>query len=123
MAPKTTNRRTPSRNERRQAAVHRRRQDAAHRTAAARKSARRRRRLKALAGVVAVALVAAGVVFLVRDGGDGDGPTDELRAEKVSGATGALAPSAPPTSYRAVYRAESYQGTELTVSTLSLIHI
>ena len=118
MAPKTTNRRTPSRNERRQAAVHRRRQEAAQRTAAARKSARRRRRLKALAGLVAVALVATGVVFLLRDDGDGgDSPSAELRAEKVSGATGALAPSAPPTSYRAVYRAETYQGTELTVST------
>ena len=119
MAPKTTNRRTPSRNERRQAAVHRRRQDAAHRTAAARKSARRRRRLKALAGVVAVAVVATGVVFLLRDDGDGDGdsPSAELRAEKVSGATGALAPTTPPTSYRAVYRAEGIRDGNVTVST------
>src|SRR5688500_3109831 len=101
MSPKPTHHRTPSRNERRQAAVHRRRQDAAHRTAAARKSARRRRRLKALAGVVAVAVVATGVVFLLRDDGDGDSPATELLAEKVSGTTGALAPSAPPTSYQA----------------------
>lgn len=119
MAPKPTHRRTPSRNERRQAAVHRRRQEAAHRTAAARKSARRRRRLKALAGVVAVAVVATGVLFLVRDDGDGDedGPTAELLAQKVAGASGALAPSAPPTSYRAVYLAEAYKGAERTVST------
>jgi hypothetical protein len=119
MAPKPTHRRTPSRNERRQAAVHRRRQEAAHRTAAARKSARRRRRLKALAGVVAVAVVVTGVVFLLRDDdeGAGDGPTAELLAQKVAGASGALAPSAPPTSYRAVYLAEAYQGTERTVST------
>lgn len=119
MSPKPTHNRTPSRNERRQAALHRRRQDAAHRTAAARKSARRRRRLKALAGVVAVAVVATGVVFLLRDDGgdDGDNPAVELLAEKVSGATGALAPSEPPTSYRAVYRAEGYQGAESTVST------
>ena len=117
MAPKPTHRRTPSRNERRQAAVHRRRQDAAHRTVAARKAARRRRRLKAVAGVVAVAVVVAGVVLLLRDGGDGDSPSADLRAEKVSGATGALAPSAPPTSYRAVYRAETYQEAEVTVST------
>lgn len=116
MAPKPTHRRTPSRTERRQAAVHRRRQQSAHRTAAARKSNRRRRRLKALAGVVAVAVVAAGAVFLLRDDGGG-GPSAELQAQKVAGATGALAPSPPPTSYRVVYRAEAYQGTERTVST------
>ena len=117
MAPKPTHRRTPSRNERRQAAIHRRRQEAAHRTAAARKAARRRRRLKVLAGAVAVAVVVTGVVFLVRDEGDSDGPAAELLAQKVAGATGALAPTPLPTSYRAVYRAEAYQGAEVTVST------
>ena len=117
MSPKPTHHRTPSRNERRQAAVHRRRQEAAQRTISARKAARRRRALKALAGVVAVALVVGGVVLLVRDSGDDDSPSTELLAKKVSGATGALAPSPPPTSYRAVYRAETYQGAELTVAT------
>ncbi len=117
MAPKPTHSRTPSRNERRQAAVHRRRQESAHRTAAARKATRRRRRLKTLAGVVTVAVVAAGAVFLLRDDGDGDGPSAELQAQKVAGATGPLAPSSAPTSYRAVYRAEGYVGTETTVST------
>lgn len=117
MAPKPTHSRTPSRNERRQAAVHRRRQESAHRTAAARKSARRRRRLKALAGAVVVAVVATGAVFLLRDDGDGGGPSADLLAQKVPGATGALPPTALPTSYRAVYRAEGYVGTETTVST------
>ena len=120
MAPQSTHRRTPSRNERRQAAVHRRRQEAAHRTLSARKAARRRRTLKALAGVVAVAVVVTGVVFLVRGGGDDGGPAAELRARKVSGATGALALTPPPTSYRAVYRAEAYQGGEATISTEQL---
>jgi len=116
MAPKATSRRTPSRTERRQAAVHRRRQQAAHRSAAARKAAGRRRRLKALAGMVAVAVVVGGVVFLVRRGGDG-GPSAELRAERVPGATGALPVSDLPASYRAVYRVESYEASEVTVST------
>lgn len=117
MAPQPTHRRTPSRNERRQAALHRRRQDAAHRTVAARKATRRRRRLKALAGVVAVAVAVAGVVFLIRDGGEENAPSAELRAQKVSGASGALALSALPTSYRAVYRAEAYEGAGVTLST------
>jgi hypothetical protein len=116
MAPKATHRRTPSRNERRQAAVHRRRQEVAHRTAAARRAARRRRGLKALAGVMAVAVVITGVVALVRRGGD-DGSSAGLRAEKVAGATGPLAVSTLPASYRAVYRAETYEGAEVTVST------
>lgn len=115
MAPKATHRRTPSRTERRQAALHRRRQDVAHRTAAARKASRRRRGLKVLAGVVAVAVALTGVVFLLRRGGGG--PSAELRAEKVGGASGALAISALPTSYRAVYRAEAYEGSDVTVTT------
>lgn len=117
MSPQPTHRRTPSRTERRQAALHRRRQQAAQRTAAARKTARRRRSLKVLAGVVAVAVVVTGVVFLVRDGGKSEGPSPDLRAQKVSGATGALALTPLPTSYRAVYRAEAYQGTDVTLST------
>ena len=116
MAPQTSNRRTPSRTERRQAAVHRRRQDVAHRTAAARKAAGRRRRLKVLAGVVAVALAATGVMFLIRSDGD-DAPSAELRAEKVAGASGPLSPSPLPVSYRAVYRAESYEAEATTTST------
>lgn len=117
MAPRTPPpRRGPSRNERRQAAVHRRRQQVAHRSAAARKSARRRRSLKALAGVVAAAVVISGVVFLVRRGGN-DGPSAGLRAAKVGGAAGALALSPLPAAYRAIYRAESYEGGTTTVST------
>ncbi len=95
MAPQPTHRRTPSRNERRQAAVHRRRQDAAHRTAAARKAARRRRRLKALAGVVAVAVVVTGVVFLLRDGSDGD-PNDRAAGPEGAGRHGCPRRSPPP---------------------------
>lgn len=116
MAPKASNSRTPSRTDRRQAAVHRRRQQVAHRTAAARKSTRRRRNLKALAGVVAVAVVVSGVVFLIGRDGD-DGPSTELRAEKVAGAAGPLGVSPLPTAYRATYRAESYEGGATTVST------
>lgn len=115
MAPRTTHRRTASRTERRQDALHRRRQAANHRTMAARRSTRRRRRLKVLAGV-AVAVVIAGVVLLLRRG-DGDAPSAELRARKVPGATGLLAMPAAPTAYRAVYRAESYESSTVTVST------
>jgi hypothetical protein len=104
-----------SRNDRRQAALHRRRQEAARKTAAARRAAKRRSRLKVLAAVVAVAVVITGIAALVRRGG-GDAPSTDLRAEKVDG--GRLALSAtPPTAYRTVYRAENYEGAEVTIST------
>ena len=103
-----------SRNERRQEALHRRRQEAARRTAAARRAESRRRRLRVLAAIVGVALVVAGVTFLLRGGGD-DPPSAELRAEKVAG--GPLAISTAPTAYRAVYRAETYEDSTVTVST------
>lgn len=104
-----------SRNDRRQAALHRRRQVTARRTAAARRADRRRRRLKVVAAVVAVAVVVTGVAVLLRQGGGDDGPSAELRAEKVDG--GPLALSSTPTGYRAIYRAENYKGEEVTVST------
>lgn len=104
-----------SRNDRRQEALHRRRREAARRTAAARRAQLRRRRLKVLAAVVGVAVVVTGVTFLVRrDGGD-DGPSAELRARKVAG--GPLAVSTQPAAYRTVYRAENYEGEDVTVST------
>jgi hypothetical protein len=104
-----------SRTERRQQAVHRRRQETARRTAAARRAQRRRRNLKVLAAVVAVAVVITGVTVLVRSGGDDDGPSTELRAEKVAG--GPLAVTTTPAAYRTVYRAENYEGADVTVST------
>jgi hypothetical protein len=115
MAPKTSSRRTPSRTERREQALHRRRQQATARTAAARRSHLRKRRLKGGAAFVVLAVVVAGVVTLTR-GGD-DGPSLDLRAKKVSGASGLLAISNVPTAYRAVYRAEAYQDASPTVST------
>jgi hypothetical protein len=103
-----------SRNERRQAALHRRRQEAARRTAVARRAEKRRRRLRVFAAVVGMALVVAGVTFLMRRGGDRQ-PSAELRAEKVGGAP--LTISTAPDAYRAVYRAESYEDSTVTVST------
>jgi hypothetical protein len=103
-----------SRNDRRQAALHRRRQETARRTAAARRAVSRRRRLKFLAAVVGVAVVVTGVAFLVRRGGD-DPPSAALRAEKVAGSP--LAITTSPTAYRAVYRAENYEDSTVTVST------
>ncbi|HJV09654.1 MAG TPA: hypothetical protein VJ653_08225 [Acidimicrobiales bacterium] len=105
-----------SRSERRQQAVHRRRQEAARRTAAARKSARRRRLLKVLGAVVAVAVLLTGVTALVRTMGDDDSaPSVGLRAKKASGSP--LDIAGAPTSYRGVYRAENYEGADVTIST------
>ena len=107
-----------SRNERRQAALHRRRQETARRTAMARRAEKRRRILKVLAAVVAVAVVVTGVTVLLRRTGGDDAPSTELRAEKAPG--GLLAITTSPTSYRAVYRAENYQDSTVTVSTEDL---
>ncbi len=115
MAPKTNHRRAPSRTERRQQALHRRRQQATARTAAARRSTRRKRTLKGAAAFVVLAVVVGGVVTRVR-GGD-DRPSMELRAKKVSGASGRLAIAPLPAAYHAVYRAEAYQASAVTVST------
>lgn len=118
MAPKTSNRRSASRTERRQAAVRRRRQDAAARTTAARRAVRRKRRLKALAAfAVVVAVAGAGIGLAMRGGGDDDGPSRDLRAARVAGATGRLPIAAAPAAYHAVYRAEVYKEAEVTVST------
>jgi len=117
MTPKSTHRRAPSRAERRQAAVHRRRQQTARRTAAARRAARRRGGFKVLTAVVAVALVVTGVTVLLRRDGGGQAPSADLRAEVVKGVTGALGVSSAPTAYRAVYRAENYEASTVTVST------
>jgi len=46
-----------------------------------------------------------------------DGPSPDLRAQRVKGVTGPLAMTATPASYRAVYRAEAYRGPEVTEST------
>jgi hypothetical protein len=115
MAPKTTHRRAPSRTERRQQALHRRRQQATARTAAAKRSARRKRTLKGAAAFVVLALVAGGGVTLALRGGD-DAPSRELRAKRVS-ANGRLAIGTVPVTYHAVYRAEAYEGSNVTVST------
>lgn len=115
MAPQTSSRRSGSRNERREAALHRRRQLATARTAAARRATRRRRRLKGAAIFAAVAVVGGTIGFLALR--EEDGPSAELRAARVRGATGPLAMTATPASYRAVYRAEAYQGPNVTEST------
>ncbi|HEV2760178.1 MAG TPA: hypothetical protein VGV86_11475 [Acidimicrobiales bacterium] len=118
MAPKTSSSRSPSRTERRQAAVRRRRQDATARTTAARRAVRRKRRLKGLAAsAVVVAVAGAGIGLAMRDGGGDDGPSRSLRAARVSGATGRLPIAASPAAYHAVYRAEVYKESEVTVST------
>jgi len=115
--PKTPGRRTPSRTERRQQALHRRRQQAAARTAAGRRAARRKRTLKGAAAFVVLAgLIGGAVTLAFRDDGGGS-PSRELRAKKVAGATGRLAIASTPVAYRSVYRAESYQDAQVTVST------
>ena len=117
MAPKTSNRRSASRTERRQAAVRRRRQEAAARTTAARRAVRRNRRLRRSAVLAVVVAVAAGIGLAVRGGGDDDGPSRELRAARVGGARGRLPITAAPAAYHAVYRAEVYKESAVTVST------
>jgi len=114
MAP-PTNRRPGSRDERRQAALQRRRRQATARTAAARRATRRRRRLKGAAVFAAVAVVAGTMAFLALR--EEDGPSLDLRAERVAGATGPLAMTATPTSYRVLYRAEAYKDSQATEST------
>jgi len=69
-----------------------------------------------VAAVVAVIAVVAGTVTVLALRGD-DEPSRDLRAERVAGATGRLAISGQPASYRAVYRAEGYEGSTATVST------
>ncbi|MGI8807099.1 MAG: hypothetical protein ACR2KK_04540 [Acidimicrobiales bacterium] len=115
MAPKSSNRRSATRTERRQAEVRRRRQLATARTTAVRRSVRRKRRLKAGAALAVVAAVAGGAVALTR-GGD-DGPSRDLRAQRVAGARGRLPIATSPAAYHVVYRAEAYQGANPTVST------
>ena len=115
MAPQTSSRRSGRRHERREAALHRRRQLATARTASARRASRRRRRLKGAAIFAAVGVVAGTMGFLALR--EEDGPSLDLRARRVEGARGPLAMTATPASYRAVYRAEAFQGPEVTEST------
>jgi hypothetical protein len=117
MAPKTSPRRSASRSDRRLAAVQRRRQQATARSAAARRATRRKRRLQVLAGVAALAVAGGTTATLALRGGGSQAPSSQLRAAKVAGATGALALAADPTTYHAVYRAESYEGSKATVTT------
>lgn len=111
MAP----RRSATRSERRLAAVQRRRQLASARSTAARRAAQRRRRLRALA-IFATVAVAASIVAVVALRPE-KAPSTELRAEVVEGAAGPLAITALPASYHAVYRAETYDGSDATVTT------
>ena len=67
--------------------------------------------------MAAVVAVAAGIGLAVRGGGDDDGPSRELRAARVAGATGRLPIAAAPAAYHAVYRAEVYKESAVTVST------
>lgn len=114
MAPSSSHR-SATRAERRRAALRQRRKLATARSAAARRVVRRKRRLK-VAAVVAVIAVVAGTVTVLALRGDEE-PSRDLRAERVPGATGRLAISGQPASYRAVYRAEGYEGSTATVST------
>jgi hypothetical protein len=61
--------------------------------------------------------VAAGIGLAVRGGGDDDGPSRDLRAARVAGAKGRLPIAAAPAAYHAVYRAEVYKESAVTVST------
>ncbi len=114
MAPSSSRRNAP-RSERRQAALHHRRQQATARTAAARRAARHRRQVKGGALFVVVAVMgglAASVIL--RGGGE---PSKELRAKTVSGASGRLGIASVPAAYHAIYRAEAYEGSAITLST------
>ena len=118
MAPKTT-RRDATRSERRRAAVHRRRQLAATRTVAARRATRRKRRSLALAVFAGLAVVGGTVGYLtLRPEAE---VSKQLRAEPVPGTAGPLGITATPASYRAVYRAESFQGSEATSTTEEIL--
>lgn len=118
MAAKTS-RGDASRSERRRAAVQRRRRLAATRTVAARRATRRRRRLRALAVFAGLAVVGGTVGYLVlRPESEA---SKELRAEPVPSAEGPLGITVTPTSYRAVYRAESFQGSEATSTTEEIL--
>ena len=96
----------------------RRRQQASARTGAARQTVVRRRRRRVLAGT-AGAIVVAGATWgllTVADRADGP-PSPALHAALVKDALGPLAVSSVPNAYHAVYRAESYSGSKVTVST------
>lgn len=106
-----------TRTDRRRAALQRRRQQALARSASARRAARRQRRLKMLAGGLAVAVVGGTVLAFTQLSGGGGPPAPTLRAALVQGATGALDMSSTPAGYHAVYKAESYSGSKVTLST------
>lgn len=114
MAPKRAAQRPATRSERRRAAVQQRRRLAGGRSAAARRAAARRRWLR---GLAVVAVLAAGGGALAYFSSRDDGPSRQLRAERVDGVVGPLGISRVPESYRAVYRAEGYDGSAVTVST------
>lgn len=115
MAAKTS-RHDASRSERRRAAVHRRRRLAATRTAAARLATRRKRRVRALAVLAGLAVVAGTVGYLVLR--PEPEASKELRAEPVTGGgAGPLGITVTPTSYRAVYLAESFEHSKATSTT------
>ena len=115
MPAKPTHRRDATRSERRRAAVRRRRQLAAARSAAARHAVRRRRQLRAIAVAAALAVVGGTVAFVASR--PEELPSTDLRAEPLAGAVGVLGITAAPASYRAVYRAENYDGSKVTVTT------
>lgn len=105
-----------ARSERRQAALRRRRDEISARGAAARKAARRRVRRRVLAGLGAVAVVASAVVAGVVLWPE-HLPSASLRAAVVPGATGRLGVTAPPTTYHAVYRVETWGQGKSAVAT------
>ena len=84
---------------------------------AARRAVRRKRRLKGFVAVAVLAVAGAGVALALRGGGEDDGPSRDLRAPRVAGATGRLPIAAAPAAYHAVYRVEVYKESEMTVST------